>query len=174
MAWGTSTVLAETRQRIAALESDGDRTCPAVGRRHRRRSRAARARALPTWRYCSLISTKPADDQQRRPDARGAQRLLQHDDGDAGAEQHAGLAQGGDDGDRRQRHRPQRDAVGQRLQARRRRARAARSAASPARPCRRRATAHKAPAAARCRRTARAHRLCGLREARAPTPSTTE
>ena len=87
----------QAARRPVRLVSPPIPTCACIGARHRYRSR---------------ISSTPAEDQHRRGTADRQERLLQDDSGDRRREQHAGLAQGGDDGDRRHRHGPDGDPVG--------------------------------------------------------------
>ena len=96
IAWGTATVMARDARAHCRARPQSGRTRAAVGRRHREPTSRASSGSFRNWRfnYCSRISTNPHDDQQRGADAHRAQRLLEHDDRDHRAEQHAGLAQG--------------------------------------------------------------------------------
>ena len=70
------------------------------------------ARNFARVRHCKRISAIPQTIIMRGDDARRAQRLLQEHDRDRGGEQHAGLAQGRDQRDRRDRHGPDHDPIG--------------------------------------------------------------
>ena len=121
----------------------------AAGLRAHRLRPGGRNRARPLAQSGS--AAKPATISSAATTRSGRSGSFRHDDRDDGAEQHAGFAQRRDHRNRRHCHGPDRDAVGQHLQA------AAGKAAQPvtrSAPCtapRSRHSAHNRSSPARCR-----------------------